>query len=218
MLDRLSPVVYSDQRILTTAQIAESYGTDEKIIRKNFERNQDHYTLGKHYFVLEGEELKKFKEATRQIDVTLKFASILYLWTKKGAFLHAKSLNTDKAWELYEQLTDFYFDQQESTQLVQQPARYSQTLQGLALYQLLGNPADLRDTIIVLESEMSSLEENLAYLRENERRLYPDQKRQRKTHCVHGHPYDGGNAYVDADGYRECRICRSMMVNRHREK
>ena len=33
----------------------------------------------------------------------------LYLWTEKGALLHAKSLNTDKAWEAYEFLVDTYF-------------------------------------------------------------------------------------------------------------
>ena len=33
----------------------------------------------------------------------------LYLWTEKGAFLHAKSLNTDTAWEVYDRLVDSYF-------------------------------------------------------------------------------------------------------------
>lgn len=28
---------------------------------------------------------------------------------RKGALLHAKSLNTDKAWEVYDYLVDFYF-------------------------------------------------------------------------------------------------------------
>ncbi|MDE5620138.1 MAG: hypothetical protein K2O29_09960 [Ruminococcus sp.] len=33
----------------------------------------------------------------------------LYLWTESGALLHAKSLNTDKAWVVYEFLVDTYF-------------------------------------------------------------------------------------------------------------
>ena len=38
-----------------------------------------------------------------QIDFgSLKNAKIIYLWTERGAFLHAKSLNTDKAWEVYD--------------------------------------------------------------------------------------------------------------------
>ncbi|MCY9681644.1 ORF6N domain-containing protein, partial [Paenibacillus larvae] len=55
-----------------------------------------------------GQELKDFK-ATRQIDDNLKFAPILYLWTEKGAWMHAKSLNTDRAWEAYEMLVDEYY-------------------------------------------------------------------------------------------------------------
>ncbi|MCM1507394.1 MAG: hypothetical protein NC177_09715 [Ruminococcus flavefaciens] len=34
---------------------------------------------------------------------------VLYLWTERGALLHAKSINTDKAWEVYEFLVDNYF-------------------------------------------------------------------------------------------------------------
>lgn len=37
----------------------------------------------------------------------------LYLWTERGALLHAKSINTDKAWDVYEQLLDVYFRAQE---------------------------------------------------------------------------------------------------------
>ena len=33
----------------------------------------------------------------------------IYLWTESGALLHAKSLNTEKAWEVYEYLVDTYF-------------------------------------------------------------------------------------------------------------
>lgn len=48
----------------------------------------------------------------RQIDGNLgnlKYAPVINLWTEKGALLHAKSLNTDKAWEVYDWLVDFYF-------------------------------------------------------------------------------------------------------------
>lgn len=36
-------------------------------------------------------------------------------WTEKGALLHAKSINTDKAWEVYDYLVDFYFRANEKT-------------------------------------------------------------------------------------------------------
>jgi hypothetical protein len=35
--------------------------------------------------------------------------NVLYLWTERGALLHAKSLNTDKAWEVYGELVETYF-------------------------------------------------------------------------------------------------------------
>ena len=44
-----------------------------------------------------------------QIDDGLKNASKLYLWTERGALLHAKSLNTDRAWEVYDRLVETYF-------------------------------------------------------------------------------------------------------------
>ena len=34
----------------------------------------------------------------------------LYLWTKRGAARHAKMLNTDRAWEVFEALEDNYFN------------------------------------------------------------------------------------------------------------
>ena len=35
--------------------------------------------------------------------------NVLYLWTERGALLHAKSLTTDKAWEVYGELVETYF-------------------------------------------------------------------------------------------------------------
>ncbi|MCY9527553.1 ORF6N domain-containing protein, partial [Paenibacillus larvae] len=102
-MNSLQVIIHNNQRVLTTAQLSESFGTETKIISKNFERNEERYTEGKHFYILQGQELKDFK-ATRQIDDNLKFAPILYLWTEKGAWLHAKSLNTDRAWEAYEML------------------------------------------------------------------------------------------------------------------
>ena len=99
---------YCGIRVLTTEQLANSYETTSKILQYNFSYNRKRYTEGKHYITLQGEELRAFK-ADLEIQGNLKYAHILYLWTEKGALLHAKSLNTDKAWEVYEYLVDFYF-------------------------------------------------------------------------------------------------------------
>lgn len=95
-MNNLTVTEYKNIRVLTTQQIAEAYGTDTKIISKNFSRNKERYIEGKHFICLEGEELKEFK-TKRHFDDSSRINK-LYLWTEKGAFLHAKSLNTGKAW------------------------------------------------------------------------------------------------------------------------
>lgn len=96
-------------RVLTTRQLTEWYKTEEWQIKQNFRNNKERFVLGKHYITLQGEELKRFKSKVENIYLVGKTAKILYLWTEKGALLHAKSLNTDKAWEVYDYLVDFYF-------------------------------------------------------------------------------------------------------------
>ncbi|WP_170287171.1 ORF6C domain-containing protein [Paenibacillus faecis] len=107
-MNKLQIVNHDDQRVLTTSQLAEAFGTESKIITNNFSRNKDRYTAGKHYFELRGQELDDFK-GSHQFDANLKFAPVIYLWTEKGAWMHAKSLNTDQAWEAYEMLVDDYY-------------------------------------------------------------------------------------------------------------
>lgn len=108
-MNNLTVTEYKNIRVLTTQQIAEAYGTDTKIISKNFSRNKERYIEGKHFISIEGEEKREFVNR-RQIDDGSKNAKTLYLWTEKGAFLHAKSLNTDRAWEVYDRLVDEYFE------------------------------------------------------------------------------------------------------------
>lgn len=105
-------------RVLTTAQLAESYGTDSKIIANNFNRNKERYEEGKHYICLKGAELQEFK-TIHQFDEQFKHSAKVYLWTERGALLHAKSLNTDKAWEVYDRLVETYFRAQKAQTTLQ---------------------------------------------------------------------------------------------------
>ncbi len=101
-------------RVLTTRQLAEAYETKELQIWQNFKNNRSRFTEGKHYISLSGDELKVVKNHLEKIEVVKKRTSHLYLWTEKGALLHAKSLNTDKAWQVYDYLVDFYFRAKEN--------------------------------------------------------------------------------------------------------
>ena len=107
-MNELQITEYKNIRVLTTQQIAEAYGSDTRVISNNFNRNKERYIEGKHYICLEGDELKDFK-TNHQFDESSR-VNKLYLWTEKGAFLHAKSLNTDTAWEVYDRLVDNYFN------------------------------------------------------------------------------------------------------------
>lgn len=47
-------------------------------------------------------------------------------------------------------------------------------------------------------------------LQENIRRGDTGKTQRSKTHCIHGHPFDGDNLYVNpSSGHRTCRKCRS---------
>lgn len=51
----------NNERLLTTEQLAEFYGASETQIKTNFNRNKDKFIERKHYYRLEGQELKDFK-------------------------------------------------------------------------------------------------------------------------------------------------------------
>jgi len=105
-MNNLQVIVHDNRRVLTTKQLADSYNTSADKVSYNFKYNENRYKEGKHFFLLEGEDLKEFKIANREFQGSL---NKLYLWTEKGAWLHAKSLNTDKAWDAYEILVDEYY-------------------------------------------------------------------------------------------------------------
>ena len=108
-------------RVLTSKQIAEEYGTSTDVIKKNFTRNREHFVEGKHYIALAGDELKCFKQnQMTNSHLVANRTAHLYLWTEKGALLHAKSINTDKTWQVYDYLVDFYFRPKKEKEMVGQ--------------------------------------------------------------------------------------------------
>jgi hypothetical protein len=155
----LKVIERNDQRVLTTAQLSEVYGTDYKSISKNFTRNKTRYIEGKHYFILSGQDLKDFK-TNHQIDDQSKHSPIIYLWTVKGALMHAKSLGTDEAWEKYEKLVDDYFQKVEEAKQPQQDiSSASPQLQYLFMMEQRQVAIEAKQT--ALEEKQSSYDERL---------------------------------------------------------
>lgn len=109
-MNELQIIEYNNQRVLTTQQLAEVFETETANIKTNFNRNKDRFVEGRDYYKLTGDELKEFKGlVTKSNDPQIKFASILYLWTERGANRHSKILDTDKAWQQFDVLEETYF-------------------------------------------------------------------------------------------------------------
>ena len=111
-MNQLQVTEFKNERILTTEQLAEVYNCEASHIKQNFNNNKENFTEGKHYYFLEGSELAEFKRQVDNIDppIVSKFASSLYLWTERGASRHCKILDTDKAWEQFDNLEATYFN------------------------------------------------------------------------------------------------------------
>ncbi|EFG0194722.1 ORF6N domain-containing protein [Escherichia coli] len=118
-VESLSIISFSNIPVVTTELLASLYGTEPDYIRKNFNRNSGRFVIGKHYFLLENEELREFKHSM-SLRPSVKIARnvrSLILWTERGAARHAKMLETDQAWEVFEKLEDCYFSQKIPEQL-----------------------------------------------------------------------------------------------------
>lgn len=104
-----TPVLFKGEVVITTEMLASVYETDTNNIQANFTRNKDKFEEDKHYILLQGAELKEFKNQPTNSQVVKKNTSQLYLWTERGASRHCKILDTDKAWEQFDYLEEVYF-------------------------------------------------------------------------------------------------------------
>lgn len=147
-----TPIEWNGQVVITTAQLADVYGTTTKNVSKNFNRNKNKFEEGKHYFVLQGEELKEFMSLSPQRGLP-QFTSQLYLWTRRGASRHCKILGTDKAWEQFDYLEDNYFEKKPQPKLPQTPMELLE-LHYEAIKQVDHKVDTLEDRFNKLEADM----------------------------------------------------------------
>ncbi|MEQ4652350.1 ORF6N domain-containing protein [Providencia rettgeri] len=109
-------VYYRQQKVITTESLAIGYGAEIKNIQNNFIRNDSRFIEGKHYFIVQGDELKELKDLPSLRGLVDKRTPKLTLWTERGASRHAKMLETDQAWDVFEALEDFYFTKKQEPQ------------------------------------------------------------------------------------------------------
>lgn len=104
----LVPVVFANQRVLLSKQLAQVYECSEDVIKKNFSNNREQYVEGVHYFVLAGAALEDLRVKNIHLQIS-PLARVLYLWTYRGCVRHCKSINTAAAWAQFDKLEEFYF-------------------------------------------------------------------------------------------------------------
>lgn len=107
--ETLPVITWQKARVITTELLARLYGTETDNIRQNFSANSDRFVDGKHFFKLDGDALREFKNCVSNPHAVQKHTRNLTLWTERGAARHAKMLDTDAAWEVFERLEDYYF-------------------------------------------------------------------------------------------------------------
>lgn len=104
------PIVYQGTPVLTTDMLAYAYEVEPKQIRQNYANNKKRFVEGKHFFSVSGQELKTFLLCVENFDSQISpKVRVLTLWTERGAARHAKMLNSDKAWDVFEMLEETFF-------------------------------------------------------------------------------------------------------------
>ncbi|MEX6122949.1 ORF6N domain-containing protein [Providencia hangzhouensis] len=113
-VQNLPPVQHNGLRVITTELLANVYETEINNIQQNFKRNKKRFIEGKHYFKIVGDALNNLRLTMSQLQISAKVRSLI-LWTERGAARHAKMLDTDNAWDVFEALEDFYFAKKEDS-------------------------------------------------------------------------------------------------------
>jgi hypothetical protein len=107
----LPQIAYRGVPVVTTETLARAYEVKPINIQKNFSANKDRFVEGKHYYTISGNDLKEFKNClteSKSVEIGKRTAT-LTLWTERGAARHAKMLNSDRAWDMFELLEETFF-------------------------------------------------------------------------------------------------------------
>ncbi|OSK95564.1 ORF6N domain-containing protein [Escherichia coli] len=101
-VETLSPITHNQIPVITTELLAQLYRTEPVRIRQNHHENKVRFVEGKHFFKVVGNDLKELRVALNYSQNPI---------SPKAR--HAKMLETDQAWDVFEKLEDCYFSQKQ---------------------------------------------------------------------------------------------------------
>ncbi|EJD6501051.1 ORF6N domain-containing protein [Providencia rettgeri] len=116
----LQEIIHDGVLVVTSETLAQLYGTQVNNIKVNYSRNANRFIEGKHYFKVVGNALKNLRVTLSNLQISPKARSLI-LWTERGAARHAKMLDTDKAWDVFELMEDHYFNHKSKDVAVTKP-------------------------------------------------------------------------------------------------
>lgn len=133
---KTSVIHYKSERVCTTQQLAKLYGVAHDLIHDNHRKNRARFEEGKHFIKLVGAELREFIDLQPEdfrSQISSKTRS-LSLWTERGAMRHAKMLESEAAWEVFEEMEDTYFSPAKPRALLKDGEERSSKFDRLPLY------------------------------------------------------------------------------------
>ena len=123
---KLNLVIYQDDPVLTFNMVDQAHARTSETARINFSRNKKRFIEGKHYHMVsyaQAAELRPYGVEVPPRGLTL--------ITKRGYLLLVKSFQDDLAWEVQEQLVDYYFEGQGQDASNQEPTITAKQLQAI---------------------------------------------------------------------------------------
>lgn len=117
----LVPIIFQNVPCISTSMLANAYEVSEDNIRNNYSNNKSRFIEGKHYFFLNEKDVSDLRNLktdnlypqnlrTKTVYPQISSrARRMIIWTERGAARHAKMLNSDKAWDVFEMLEECFF-------------------------------------------------------------------------------------------------------------
>lgn len=109
-------VEYKGVRVITTKVMADHHGLETRVMNQKFRRNKKHFIENADYYIVTKDSVTNCdpenpeSQTVIQSLFTQNNMDEVYLFTESGYLRFVKTINDDRAWHIYNQLMDAYFE------------------------------------------------------------------------------------------------------------